>query len=88
MLPAVPPRHPAAAAAVAPAAKRWVKVYPAICTWSRPPDTPFLKSPVLPMPLFSPAGAQLSEVFAAVSEGLKERCSPFLEHTLSQVGLL
>ncbi|PRW51049.1 conserved oligomeric Golgi complex subunit 2 [Chlorella sorokiniana] len=36
-------------------------------------------------PLAGPAGgAQLSEVLAAVSEGLKERCSPFLEHTLSQ----
>ena len=32
-----------------------------------------------------PAGAQLSEVLAAVTEGLKEQCSPFLEHTLSQV---
>lgn len=31
------------------------------------------------------AGAQLSEVLAAVTEGLKEQCSPFLEHTLSQV---
>ncbi|KAL4443325.1 hypothetical protein ABPG75_011062 [Micractinium tetrahymenae] len=36
-------------------------------------------------PLAGPAsGGQLGEVLAAVSEGLKAQCAPFLEHTLSQ----
>jgi hypothetical protein len=33
-----------------------------------------------------PAGGQLAGVLDAVAGGLQERCAPFLEHTLSQVG--
>lgn len=32
------------------------------------------------------AGTRLGDVLAAVTEGLKAQCAPFLEHTMSQVG--